>query len=163
MWLFIKNLLFTLVLPGTIAVYIPLGWIVRDASWPERLGIQHVAGLVLIAIGAVIYFRCLWEFAVVGRATPAPIDAPRFVVRSGPFRYVRNPFYIGVVTFILGEAVFFGTWSLVIYAAIVALGFHLFVLIVEEPSLERQFGEAYLHYKKAVRRWIPGSPYSPNS
>jgi protein-S-isoprenylcysteine O-methyltransferase Ste14 len=161
MWLFIKNLLFTLIVPGTIAVYIPLGLIGRDASWPERLASQHVAGLLLIAIGAAIYFRCLWEFWVVGRATPAPIDPPKFVVRSGPFRYVRNPFYVGVVTFILGEAVFFADWRIAFYAAVVALGFHMFVIAVEEPSLEEQFGEAYLKYKKAVRRWIPGRPYTP--
>jgi protein-S-isoprenylcysteine O-methyltransferase Ste14 len=161
MWLFIKNLLFTLILPGTIAVYVPLGWLVRDVSWPERPGLQHIAGLLLIATGAAIYFRCLWEFSVVGRATPAPIDAPKFVVRSGPFRYVRNPFYIGVVTFILGEAVFLADWRVAAYAAVVALGFHAFVVLVEEPSLEHQFGDAYLQYQKAVRRWIPGKPYSP--
>jgi protein-S-isoprenylcysteine O-methyltransferase Ste14 len=163
MWLFIKNLLFTLILPGAIAVYVPLGYLARDLSWAGQLGVEHIAGLLLIAIGAAIYVRCLWEFAVVGRATPAPIDAPKFVVRTGPFRYVRNPFYIGVVSFIIGEALFFAEWRIAVYALIVALGFHTFVLLVEEPSLQDQFGETYLKYKRAVRRWIPGRPYSPES
>jgi protein-S-isoprenylcysteine O-methyltransferase Ste14 len=80
-------------------------------------------------------------------------------VVSGLFKYVRNPFYVGVLTFILGEALFFWDWGVLVYAIVVALGFHLFVIAVEEPSLRDQFGDSYTRYKNAVRRWLPGRPY----
>jgi protein-S-isoprenylcysteine O-methyltransferase Ste14 len=163
MWLFMKNLLFTVFVPGVIAYFVPLRFLVRDPAMPAEWGVNHIFGLALAAIGTAIYFWALWAFSVIGRATPAPIDAPKFVVLSGPFRYVRNPFYIGVVTAILGEALFFFEWRIAAYAGIVAPGFHLFVVFYEEPSLKRQFGEAYLEYKAAVRRWIPGKPYRPQS
>ena len=63
--------------------------------------------------------------------------------------------YVGVVTMILGQALLFSDGRLLIYAAIVWLSFHLFVLVYEEPTLGRRFGESYRRYRAAVPRWIP--------
>lgn len=56
---------------------------------------------------------------------------------------------------VLGEAVLFQSRRLVIYAVAVALGFHLFVILYEEPELRRKFGASYEEYCKTVPRWIP--------
>ena len=161
MWLFVKNVIFTLLVPATVAFFLPLTLFSQPIAWPAQWDLRSIAGIVIVGFGVAIYFWSLWAFSVIGRATPAPIDAPKFVVLDGPFRYVRNPFYIGVVTAILGEALFFADSRFAIHAAIVALVFHLFVVLVEEPSLSQQFGASYARYKATVGRWLPGRPYAP--
>jgi len=101
----------------------------------------------------------VWDFAVIGRGTPAPIDAPKVLVVRGLFKYVRNPIYIGVSLVNLGWATYFASRAVLVYALMVAFAFHLFVVLVEEPSLRRLFGESYEDYRRSVRRWLPGNPW----
>jgi len=159
MLLFLKNALFTVVVPGTVGVIVPyrigLRRMASGMPWSPR---QYVA-LCLLAVGGAIYFRCVWDFARTGRGTPAPIDAPKVLVVRGLYQYVRNPIYIGVLLIVLGWAVYFASFRVLVYGAVVALGFHLFVTLVEEPSLRRRFGESYERYCGAVRRWVPGRRY----
>ena len=152
MILFLKNLLFTLVVPGTVAVYLSLR-LVGDrpaASGP----VSATAGLV-VAAGACIYGWCVWDFATFGRGTPAPIDAPKKLVVRGLYRHVRNPMYVGVLTVILAWAVLFSASELVLYALVVATCFNLFILFYEEPHLRTEFGREYEDYCRRVGRWSP--------
>ena len=156
MWLFLKNLIFTVFVPGTVAVYIPYRIIndrykIFDIQW----GILKIISAIFILCGAVIYFRCIRDFAVTGRGTPVPIDAPRRLVIKGLYRYVRNPMYIGVLSVILGWAGFYNSYELLLYALLVWLIFHGIILIIEEPILRSKFGESYKEYCKQVKRWIP--------
>ena len=94
----------------------------------------------------------------------APIAPTERLVVGGPFRWVRNPGYISVIALLLGQALVFGSSVLLAYAAVIALGFHLFVVFYEEPTLRRQFGAEYETYCRAVRRWIPRlrpAPWQP--
>lgn len=152
MTLLLKNLIFTVVVPGSVAVWVPLllaGERLPASGWPMGLA------LVLFLTGGSIYAWCVWDFASFGRGTPAPIDAPKKLVIRGLYRYVRNPMYVGVLTVILGWAALFRSPGLVLYAAIVAIWMHLFVRFYEEPRLTREFGEQYVAYKAGVRRWLP--------
>jgi protein-S-isoprenylcysteine O-methyltransferase Ste14 len=151
----LKTLLFTLVVPGTVTIYIPYLLLTSpSAPSPLPIGIFRYLGVLPILLGAAIYFLCAWDFAFAGRGTPAPIDPPKELVVKGLYRYVRNPMYVGVVTLLLGEALFFASRQLLFYAGAVFLFFHLFVLFYEEPALRRGFGESYERYCKAVPRWI---------
>ena len=152
MLLALKNLLFTVLVPGTVAGYLP--WLVtrgESLSW----GAGTALALLLFAAGGAIYFWCLWDFASFGRGTPAPIDAPKKLVVRGLYRYTRNPMYLGVLTVILGWAVLFHALGLLIYAACVGSCFQLFVVYYEEPQLRRTFGESYRQYQARVGRWLP--------
>jgi protein-S-isoprenylcysteine O-methyltransferase Ste14 len=120
--------------------------------------LQYLA-LLLLLLGTAVYLRCVWDFAVTGRGTPAPIDAPKVLVVRGLYRYVRNPMYVGVLLVVLGWSALFGSSALLIYAGSVGLFFHLFVVVVEEPILRRKFGESYEQYCSSVRRWLPGRSY----
>jgi protein-S-isoprenylcysteine O-methyltransferase Ste14 len=117
--------------------------------------IFELPGIILATLGAILAFACVAAFSFIGRGTPAPFDAPREFVAAGPYRYVRNPMYIGAFCVIVGAGLAMRSVS----ALLVALGFiiiaHLFILIYEEPTLERRFGESYRIYKKKVDRWIP--------
>jgi len=151
MILLLKNLLFTLVMPGTVAVYVPL-WITRGRS--ASSGMALAIGATALAAGTAIYAWCLWDFASFGRGTPAPIDAPRKLVVRGLYRYTRNPMYVGVLTAILGWAAVFASGDLVIYALCVGAGFQLFIVLYEEPHLRRLFGKEYADYSAQVGRWL---------
>lgn len=98
---------------------------------------------------------CFWDFLAKGKGTPAPMDPPKELVVSGLYKYVRNPMYVGVLFVILGHFLWFGFWNLLIYAALVLLAFHSFVIFYEEPNLKQRFGAAYEEYLKRVPRWIP--------
>lgn len=149
----LKTVLFTILVPGSVLVLIP-SWILGGFPGPES-GPLAWLGLLLIVLGAVIYFRCAWEFAVRGLGTPAPIAPTKFLVTTALHRHVRNPMYIGVLGVLLGEATLFRAAVLLKYAAFFFAAAYLFVIFYEEPTLHRQFGESYDQYRRSVPRWIP--------
>jgi len=109
---------------------------------------------LLIAVGAAIYLWCIWDFASLGRGTPAPVDPPRRLVARGLYRYSRNPMYIGVLIVICGWALLFQSIAIAAYGLVVGLCFQLVVVLYEEPALARQFGASYAQYRANVRRWL---------
>jgi protein-S-isoprenylcysteine O-methyltransferase Ste14 len=152
-WPIVNTILFTIFVPGTVAILIPR-WIIRGFAWPHG-GVLTWIGGIAFPVGAAIYFRCAWEFAVRGLGTPAPIAPTEFLVTTALHRYLRNPMYVGVALAIFGEAALFRSIHVAEYAAIVVLIFHVFVVLYEEPTLQRQFGEFYTEYQRTVPRWMP--------
>lgn len=152
----LKTLLFTILVPGFVTVGAP--YLMLGGFPPLGRGPVAWLGLLCLVAGTSIYFRCAWEFAVRGLGTPAPIAPTKFLVVGGLHRYVRNPMYIGVILVILGEAALFDAPLLLEYAVFASLGVHLFVVLYEEPTLHRQFGESYDEYRRSVPRWIPRVP-----
>jgi protein-S-isoprenylcysteine O-methyltransferase Ste14 len=122
---------------------------------PPEIGLLHWVGLVLVALGGGLAIWCILTFALVGKGTPAPFDPPRKLVAAGPYRWVRNPMYIGAGAALAGAALFYQSAALVAFAAGFLLVTHLFVVFYEEPTLERTFGAQYADYRNAVPRWIP--------
>jgi protein-S-isoprenylcysteine O-methyltransferase Ste14 len=154
--LLIRNLVFTVVVPGLGGAWVPAWLLTRDGGTAVPVAWEAVP---VIAAGTVLYLWCAWNFAAVGRGTPGPGDAPRRVVAYGPYRWVRNPIYLAALLVVLGEAALFGSLRLLAYAGVLAACFHLFVTGYEEPALRRRFGPAYLAYRHAVPRWIPRRPH----
>jgi protein-S-isoprenylcysteine O-methyltransferase Ste14 len=148
----VRNLLFTLVVPGLGAVALPR-WILTSGGGAPAATRWYAVGV--IAVGAILYLACVWIFAVVGRGTPGPWDAPRHFVAVGPYRWVRNPIYLAALLVVLGEAWLFVSRSLLLYTGAMAIFFHLFVIGYEEPTLRRAFGQTYVDYTRRVRRWLP--------
>jgi protein-S-isoprenylcysteine O-methyltransferase Ste14 len=157
---FVRNLgpllsttLFTIFVPGTVAGYIP--WRLRQNAAPIT-GVEEWAAIGVIAIGVAIYLStAFWGFALIGGGTPAPIAPTKILVVRGLHRYVRNPMYIGVALVIAGQAWLFHSRHITIYLACVLAVVNFFVLLYEEPTLKRQFGEEYERYRARVPRWIP--------
>jgi protein-S-isoprenylcysteine O-methyltransferase Ste14 len=156
----LRTLVFTILVPGTVTVWVPLLLLSsRVGSADGRLGQgwARFAGLAPIALGIAIYLWCAWDFTFAGKGTPAPSDAPRLLVTRGLYRIVRNPMYVGIGLILLGEAILFGSWVLLGYAALILSLFHLRVVYFEEPTLKRKFGDAYEVYCRTVPRWVPRS------
>ena len=155
MKLFLKNLLFTFFIPGTVAVYVPLLVILRAPPFPANVAEPWSwLAVAVLLVGTAIYLWCLWDFATFGRGTPAPIDAPKHLVVRGLYRYTRNPMYVGVLTVVFGWALYYGSTAIAVYGVLVWTGFHLFVVKFEEPTLAREFGAEYAEYCRRVRRWF---------
>ncbi|MCI0330675.1 MAG: isoprenylcysteine carboxylmethyltransferase family protein [candidate division Zixibacteria bacterium] len=152
----IRTLVYATLFIGFVLVYLP-AQVLSSAGIgkPERLGVVQFAGMFICAVGAVIAVWCILAFALEGRGTPAPFDPPRKLVMRGPYRFVRNPMYLGAGLALAGAALFYESASLLAYTAGFLLLMHLFVVLYEEPALRRSFGEEYENYCRRVRRWLP--------
>ena len=122
---------------------------------PTTLGLLKVAGALVGVAGGALALWCILAFAFVGKGTPAPFDPPRRLVVAGPYRYVRNPMYIGAGLALAGAAMFYGSLPLLGYTGLFLLVTHAFVVFYEEPTLARLFGEQYRAYRARVHRWLP--------
>jgi protein-S-isoprenylcysteine O-methyltransferase Ste14/pimeloyl-ACP methyl ester carboxylesterase len=146
----LRALLAFVALPGLVAFVAPL-----LLAWPRvREGSFNALALVLLIPGIALLLWCVRDFFVVGKGTLAPWDPPRHLVASGPYRFSRNPMYVGVSVMLLGWAVAFASWELVLYAVIVVAAFHLRVLFNEEPFLARTHGRRWDDYRARVPRWL---------
>ena len=151
----IKTILFILVVPGSVLIIIPINLILPMEQNAIRLGALSWLALPFWITGSAILLWCARDFVRTGHGTPAPIDAPKSLVVNGLYRFVRNPMYVGVLLFAIGDAIWFGSPLLGGYALLLWITFHLFVLLYEEPHLGKIFGETYQEYRKDVPRWVP--------
>jgi protein-S-isoprenylcysteine O-methyltransferase Ste14 len=154
-WLALRSLLWTILLPGVFAGYVPwrffrLGRTQFDLTSPTQL-----LGFVCIGLGVALLAACIFEFARSGRGTLSPVDPPRHLVVRGLYRYMRNPMYLSVTMVMLGEALVAHSVALAVYLAVWFTCANLFVIAYEEPALRQRFGESYDEYTQRVGRWIP--------
>jgi protein-S-isoprenylcysteine O-methyltransferase Ste14 len=120
------------------------------AAWTARS-----AGSAVFLAGLFVFAWCVKLFAQVGRGTLAPWDPTHALVAVGPYRFVRNPMIGGVALMLAGEALFSGSWPLGLWVCLFFAVNHVYFVLLEEPGLERRFGEDYRKYKKKVPRWLP--------
>ncbi|MGH7568871.1 MAG: methyltransferase family protein [Gemmatimonadales bacterium] len=141
---------------GLLLVLLP-GWILEASGIerPEQIGPAEVASLAVLVLGAALALGCILTFALVGQGTPAPFDPPRNLVVAGPYRWVRNPMYIGAGLVLVGAGLFYASVGLLAFAVGFWTAAHLFVVFYEEPTLLRAFGAQYSDYYHAVPRWLP--------
>jgi protein-S-isoprenylcysteine O-methyltransferase Ste14 len=119
-------------------------------------------GVLPLILGASLLIYCFAHFIVAGRGTVAPFDAPRRLVISGPYLYVRNPIYVGAGLFLGGCAILFAEFSMTLlwYAVGLIVIVNLLVRLYEEPTLRRKFDGDYEEYCRHVSRWLPRRPSS---
>ena len=148
--------LFLLVAPGTVVGLVPW-WISKWKVQPMPPGflLVQLLGILILAQSILLLLEAFTPFALQGLGTPAPVSPTRHLVVTGFYRYVRNPMYVAVVSAILGQSMILGNLMLVLYAAFGWLVSHLFVVIYEEPTLRRKFGDEYAQFCANVPRWIP--------
>jgi protein-S-isoprenylcysteine O-methyltransferase Ste14 len=110
-------------------------------------GLFLVVVWLLLGISAVVTFRR-------AGTTPNPTKPTTALAFGGPYRFTRNPMYLGLVLLVVGLALVMNSIWLVIMSVPVLLLLRQAVILREERYLEGKFGEDYLAYKKRVRRWI---------
>lgn len=148
--LFLRALLAFLLLPGMVAFVVPL-FLLAPAGFRH---FSYSLGGFPLALGIVLLCWCVREFYVSGRGTLAPWEPPRSLVVSGPYRWSRNPMYVGVLLILSGWALGYRSLSLAIYAAAIAIAFQLRIVYYEEPFLARTQSDTWQGYKSRVPRWL---------
>jgi len=164
MFALVRTFTYAALFIGLVCIFGPS----RLLSWsgivqPVAITMQQVAGMVIGATGAAVALWCWFTFALVGRGTPAPFDPPRRLVIQGPYRFVRNPMYIGADLVLAGMAIFFESLPVLVFTGLFILTTHLFVVLYEESALRRTFGEEYEVYCSRVRRWCPSASTAHDS
>lgn len=156
MFTIMRALAYAAVFVGFVLVLLPSRLLVWFGfARPATVGpVEIVAGLLTL-LGIFLALWCVLVFATAGRGTPAPFDPPRRLVIRGPYRFVRNPMYLGAGLVLVGAAVFFRSLALLAFAALLLALAHAFVRWFEEPRLRRSFGREYEEYCSRVRRWWP--------
>ena len=156
MFVLVRAITYAALFIGLVLVFVPA----RLLSWsgigrPAAIEVPQLAGMIIGAAGAAVALWCIFTFAFIGRGTPAPFDPPRRLVNRGPYRFVRNPMYIGAGLALASAALFYKSLPLLGYTGLFFLTTHLFVVLYEESTLRRTFGQEYEAYCRQVRRWWP--------
>ena len=134
-----------------IALGLLLQALIPITSWPRAVGV--ILGALCLALGVAL---CAWAIGLFGRARTSlvPNVPASALVEAGPYRFTRNPMYLGLALAYIGTALWLGlSWSLLLLPFVLTLIYGL-VITKEERYLERTFGEAYKRYRSRVRRWL---------
>lgn len=161
MWVTLRAILWSLVFVGIFIFWIPALNLQMWKGYVWRFEPRTVLGLLIASAGVSLMIACIVQFVRHGEGTPAPMDSPQHLVVRGPYRYVRNPMYLGGLLVLLGQIVLRPSWELLMYSALWFGAMAVLVVTYEEPTLHVRFGDAYADYRDAVPRWIPrlGKPY----
>ncbi len=152
----VRSILFATFVGGTVLAVIPaLLFYFHFELRNFDAGAWRLVGLFPIGVGAALGGNAIWNFVRVGSGTPAPGQPPTTLVYVGPHKYVRNPSYLGAVLIAIGEALLFGSLSLLLYSVLIFTALHLLLIYIEEPRLRQRFGIEYGMYCRLVPRWIP--------
>src|SRR5437879_9548247 len=108
-----------------------------------------------MSVGGLLALTCAAVFIARGRGTPAPFDPPEEFVAAGPYKYVRNPMYIGALVLLIGFGLYLHSISILLLSLVVFLLVDLFLVYFGEPHLGRKFAATYEAYCTAARRWVP--------
>jgi protein-S-isoprenylcysteine O-methyltransferase Ste14 len=156
MFVLVRTVTYAALFIGLVLLYVParlLSW--SGIAGPTAIEEPQIVGMLFGAIGATIALWCIFIFAFVGKGTPAPFDPPRRLLINGPYRFVRNPMYIGALLALASAALFYLSLALLAFCGLFFIATHLFVVWYEEPTLRRVFGSQYEAYCLRVRRWWP--------
>ena len=118
MFLIARAITDTTLFVGIVLVFLPLEFLnASQIDWPASIGASQAAWIFLAGAGAgaALTLWCMLTLVFVGQGTPAPFDPPRQLVVSGPYRYSRNPMYIGAGIMVFGAALFYQSLALFSY------------------------------------------------
>lgn len=154
---FVKTALFTMLVPGLVAVVIPQ-LLAKRRPYP-RLPIgsttARTIGWSSLLSGVMLYVHTALRFGTEGNGTPSPTDEPEELVTGGIYAYVRNPMYVAVILVVTGQAFLLRSVAVLWWAAGCWIGFHTRAVRDEEPHLAEKHGDAYERYRTTVPRWLP--------
>lgn len=114
--------------------------------------VTMVVGLVCILAAAIVLPALLAFLRAATR--PEPWRPATALVTEGPYRFSRNPMYLGFTLLYLGIALLFGSLWPLLFLPLVLSVMHFGVIVREEAYLERRFGDAYREYRRRVNRWL---------
>jgi protein-S-isoprenylcysteine O-methyltransferase Ste14 len=130
---------------AVLQILVPLPFIARASA--------RLLGAIILVLNMLIGLPAVRSMFA-ARTSPNPHRPTTALVFAGPYRFTRNPMYIGLTLMYTGLAIFFQlTWGLALLPVVVLL-ITRWVIVPEETYLEQKFGDEYVTYKSRVRRWL---------
>jgi protein-S-isoprenylcysteine O-methyltransferase Ste14 len=150
----LRAAVFLVAVPGTVLLYAPLAIATAGFIHPNPSTALRALAALAWTVGLAVSGWVVMAFATRGKGTPAPNAPTTVLVESGLYRYSRNLMYVGALLIVLGYPLWFQSLMLVFYWFAVLLFFHMVIVMFEEPSLERRFGQAWTAYQRRAPRWL---------
>ena len=122
-------------------------------SFPIPIDLSSLLGLILIISGISLVFVS-FRFMRKMKTTFIPDGTPKVLISSGPFRFSRNPIYLGMLTFLVGVAFLMSSLSAIIISFVFGVIINFTWISHEEKKLKELFSEDWENYSSKVRRWI---------
>jgi protein-S-isoprenylcysteine O-methyltransferase Ste14 len=152
----LRTLLYAIFFLGVVLGYVPWQVLRLDEALGDSLNtVLTVAGILLFVIGVLLLFAGAYYLVLRGEGTPFPLDPPQRLVVAGPYAHIQHPMVLGLLLTVFAEALWLHSPSVGIYAFLLAILANLYLTYIEEPGLERRFGEDYRSYRAVVPRWLP--------
>lgn len=124
-------------------------------GWREVSSLAFpLLGILLIIVGALIPVWALWIFRCAGTEVNPTSPANRKLIVEGPYRFTRNPMYLGLVLATLGIAFWIGPWPMFVAPVALFATANFVHIPYEEVKMGRQFGAAYANYVRHIHRWV---------
>lgn len=143
------------VLPITVIIIIP-SVIFSITEW--RINsitvLLSIGGIVLIA-GFILMIICIRHLETKGKGTLAPWASTVVLVKSGPYKYIRNPLITGVLTVLIGISLISGSFWIALWALVFFVINTVYFKLIEEKKLVKRFGDEYVNYRQNTPMWIP--------
>jgi protein-S-isoprenylcysteine O-methyltransferase Ste14 len=141
---------------GVLLVYFPLHLLRFDDQVHGALRpLLPYSGVVLFITGFALSFSGTYYLIRRGGGTPLLCRETDRLVVAGPYSYLQHPILLGILVILFGEALWLRSPSVGIYAVVLAILSHCYVVYIEEPQLTQRFGIDYRSYRRAVPRWLP--------
>jgi protein-S-isoprenylcysteine O-methyltransferase Ste14 len=154
--LWAKSLFNAVIFFGIFMVALPaLANFVLPTELPLPPSLRTWLAALLTIVGVIAWLACLDTFSRRGRGTPLGADAPRQLVTTGLFRWMRNPIMAAELSVIWAVALYLASLGAALYAVAITVGAHVAVVYIEEPELRKRFGQGYEEYCRTVPRWLP--------
>lgn len=138
----------TVFIAGIPAIVFWVGRLLSKGLLPHDASI--IISIVCFIFGVPWMLSAVFWQLIVGRGTPVPIVPTKKFLQNGPYRYVRNPMMLGFFLYILGWAFLFDNTGAFLTVAVIISFLLLELKFIEEPELEKRFGQAYREYKEEI-------------
>lgn len=152
----LRTALYAALVLGVLLGYLPWQVLRLDAVIGEYLGtLLTYGGALLFLAGAALLFSGAYYLVLRGNGTPLLFDPPQRLVVAGPYARLQHPMALGLLSMAIAEALWLHSPSLGAYALLLTVLLNLHLIYIEEPGLEKRFGEDYRAYRATVPRWLP--------
>jgi protein-S-isoprenylcysteine O-methyltransferase Ste14 len=152
----LRTFIFILLLLSVVLGYLPWQILRLDAAIGASLQtFLSYLGVSLFVVGAALLFSGAYYLLLRGDGTPLPFDQTKRLVVAGPYSSIQHPMMLGLLLMVYAEALWFYSATLVLYAVLLTFLSDVYLTYIEEPGLEKRFGDDYRAYRAAVPRWRP--------
>ena len=156
LWILLKSYVQTAIFWIVFLVIIPMGILYLETDFATlKISPQKTLGSILFMCFSFMGLYSAFVMSYKGEGTPLPIDCAVKLVKTGPYKILRNPMAVSGIGQGLSVGLYFGSILVLLYSICGAILWHTIIRPIEESEMANRFGEPYLQYKMKTKNWIP--------